>query len=144
MKQTGYISILALALLLYVGCGGEEEEATLPEPTPVDTMPDTIMVADTMPEPPPEPEEPEIEGMRTEPVMGFTVQTAACTDLDYAQYLLDLYRQRGYDPYITTETVDGTEYYRIRIGDFESYADAKALSREIHDKYSVDAWIAEP
>ena len=30
------------------------------------------------------------------PGEGFTVQVAACTDYEYAQYMVDLYRRRGY------------------------------------------------
>lgn len=72
---------------------------------------------------------------------GYTVQVAGCEDRDYAEHLVDIYTKRGYQPYVTTITVEGQEYYRVRIGIFASLSDAKALQAELNDKYSVDTWV---
>ncbi len=52
-----------------------------------------------------------------------------------------VYQNRGYEPYVTNETVDGQMTYRVRIGQFESFNDAKALKNELGDKYSIEPWI---
>ena len=72
---------------------------------------------------------------------GYTVQVAGCEDRDYAMYLVDKYTERGYEPFVTSVTIDGQGFYRVRIGIFASLSDAKALEAELKDKYSVDAWI---
>ena len=72
---------------------------------------------------------------------GYSVQIAACEDYEYAQYLLDLYRQRGYEPYAVKFNHEGQAFYRVRIGSFESAAEAAALKTELIDKYSIEAWV---
>ncbi len=72
---------------------------------------------------------------------GYTVQVAGCENRDYAEHLVDVYTERGYQPYVTSITVEGQGYYRVRIGIFESLSDAKALQAELKDKYSVDTWV---
>jgi cell division septation protein DedD len=118
----------------------QEEELTIsPEETP--TMPDSIdtsatdtaapsIVADQQPP----------AYARPEPA-GFVVQVASCPSQEYAEHLVDLYMQRGYQPYLTTTVHEGQTYHRVRIGGFAVYSEAKALKDEVQDKYSVSAWI---
>ncbi len=75
------------------------------------------------------------------PGEGFTVQVAACTDYEYAQYMVDLYRRRGYEPYMTKFASGGESYYRVRIGAYETAAEAVALKTELLDKYSLETWV---
>ena len=75
------------------------------------------------------------------PGEGFTVQVAACTDYEYAQYMVDLYRRRGYEPYMTKFEEGGENYYRVRIGAYETTAEAKALKADLLDKYSLETWV---
>lgn len=75
------------------------------------------------------------------PGEGFTVQVAACPDYEYAQYMVDLYRRRGYEPYMTKFSDGGESFYRVRIGTYETTAEAVALKDELLDKYSLDTWI---
>ena len=72
---------------------------------------------------------------------GYTVQVAGCEDQAYAEYLVEKYTERGYDPYIATANVNGQTYYRVRIGSFETLGEAKALKTQLADRYSVVAWI---
>lgn len=72
---------------------------------------------------------------------GFTVQVAACPDYEYAQYMVDLYRRRGYEPYMTKFTDGGESFYRVRIGTYETTVEAKALKAELLDKYTLETWI---
>jgi len=75
------------------------------------------------------------------PGEGFTVQIAACTDYEHAQYLIDLFRKRGYEPYMTKSEVNGESFYRVRVGAYPAAAEAEQLRAELLDKYSLETWI---
>ena len=72
---------------------------------------------------------------------GYTLQVAGCESREYADYLIELYQQRGYEPYMTTFTVEGQLYYRVRIGSFETRREAIQLKNELAGKYSVEGWV---
>lgn len=72
---------------------------------------------------------------------GYTVQVASAPTSEYAEYLVGLYEQRGYEAYITEITFNDQTYYRVRIGNFEDRPPAEALKRELADRYSLTAWI---
>jgi cell division septation protein DedD len=73
---------------------------------------------------------------------GYTVQVAACENLEYADYLVSTFVTRGYEPFMTSTVEDGQTFYRVRVGSFEGYSEAKALRAELVDKYSIhEAWI---
>lgn len=71
----------------------------------------------------------------------YTIQVAAATDMTYANALSDKYRQRGYESYVTAVNIDGINYFRVRIGSYESSARAKEVGLELRDKYSINYWI---
>ncbi|UCD63302.1 MAG: SPOR domain-containing protein [Candidatus Zixiibacteriota bacterium] len=143
---------LALTILLMValiaGCSKKKEEAAEMEQellgqkdTAAQVQTEVGPVADTGPEVDVTaiPEEQPIYA--PPPGEGYTVQVAGCEDRAYAQFLIDRYTSRGYEPFITTATVGGQTYYRVRIGTFETLAEANALKAELADRYSVKAWI---
>jgi len=158
MKTFG-ISILLLGLLGLVVIGGCSKDkdvadiekemmgdtATAAAPDTMTPPPATTMAPDTVTEPATAvPEEPAVTSMPSRPTgSGYEVQIAGCEDPDYAQYLVDLYRQRGYEPYVTTATVEGQKYYRVRLGIFQTYSEAKKVQAEIADRYSASSWIDE-
>lgn len=72
---------------------------------------------------------------------GYAVQVAGCEDPKYATYLVGVYTNRGYEPYVTQATVGGQVYYRVRIGLFASMTEARSLSAELQDKFSISPWI---
>ncbi len=74
---------------------------------------------------------------------GYAVQIAACESLDYAQYLVEIYTQRGYDPYMVVSTVGAQTYYCVCIGGIATFKEAQDLKNELLDKYSVQACIEE-
>lgn len=155
------VAMLVLSLLVSLtGCSkdedveqleqemmAQEQQAgdTTPTPaiTPADTLSDSARQA-AMDAAAAVPEEEPAPSMPSRPAgEGFEVQVAGCEDPDYAGYLVEKYRDRGYEPYVTTATVDGQTYYRVRLGIFQSYAEAKRVRMEVEDKYSVVAWIDE-
>jgi cell division septation protein DedD len=89
------------------------------------------------------PEEPEEDtDFMTGPVgSGYTVQVASCESRDYAEYLAAKYTERGFTSYITTFTHNGQLYYRVRVGPFDTRAQAAEVKAKIDDKYSVSGWI---
>jgi cell division septation protein DedD len=74
---------------------------------------------------------------------GYVVQVAACESDTYAEHLVSLYETRGYAPFVTTCTLDGQQYYRVRLGIYETLQEAQAVRNELKDDYSVIGWIAE-
>lgn len=72
---------------------------------------------------------------------GFVVQLAGCEDPDYAAELVEKFRERGYEPFVSTETVGGETYHRVRLGVYPTYAEARQVQQEMSDKYSFDTWI---
>jgi len=144
--------ILGLLLALNIGCSKKKEEAAQMEKEMMaqeagdSAAKADSMAMDTMSEPMDAaaiPEEPAEQSIETPPPAsgGYTVQVASCEDADYARHLQDLYTQRGYEPFITTFNYDGQTYYRVRIGAYDSYSQAKAAMNDLIDRYSVNAWI---
>lgn len=149
------VSLAAAGLLLLQGCSDKQKEAERLEQemrdldaadsgalqdTAVDTdMTATADAATAIPEEPTEVK----PAMPPAPAgVGYTVQVASCEDEDYARYLVDRFSGRGYEPFVTTITYNDQTYYRVRIGNFTSYSEAKALMNELVDKYSISGiWV---
>ena len=72
---------------------------------------------------------------------GYVVQVSSATDQSYAYYLVDLWKERGYNPYVTTINFNDETNFRVRIGLFDAYSEARKLVAELEDKYSANAWI---
>jgi len=72
---------------------------------------------------------------------GFTVQIASSDSEDYARKLVDIYTDRGYQPFVTTITYNNQTYFRVRVGNFKSVAEAKVLLAELVDRFSIQPWI---
>ena len=153
MKSVLSVIFTLLLFSLITGCSKKkeeqppvEQEVTEPQADTIAT--DTLAMQDTLAESGAEMEETTApsspEMMPPHPISGYTVQVAGCESSEYADYLIELYKKRGYDPYLTTATVNDQTYYRVRIGDFDNLQDAKALQNELRDKYSVQAWIDKP
>jgi len=78
----------------------------------------------------PQEEQPDVISMPPAPAGdGYTVQVASCENREYAGYLVE------------TAMIEGQTYYRVRIGNVETYGEAKDLRLELADRYSIDPWI---
>lgn len=71
----------------------------------------------------------------------YTVQVASGSNPEWVKLMTDTYIRRGYEAFITETNVDGETYYRLRIGSYEGFSEAKAVGMELQDKYSVNFWI---
>lgn len=85
----------------------------------------------------------ELNARRFEPTAtgGFTVQVASGTSRTYANYMAEQFIERGYNAFVTEVYFDDVTYYRVRIGNYESYDEAKLVGQDLHDKFSVNFWI---
>lgn len=156
MKQVNMLTMLFACLLLIVSCSKKKEEAAQLEQEVLrgqagaetdsaaaivdssEIVDSTVIPADAAAIP----EEESAPAMPKRPAGdGYTVQVAGCESEDYARHLVDLYTDRGYEPYVSEFSYDGQVYYRVRIGLYDSFGPAKQLQSELSDKYSVDGWI---
>jgi len=101
---------------------GVDEYAMTPETTPE--------------EEPMEPATSDYSGMG-----GYTIQIGAGSDYGNVNYLLQKFLNRGYDAFMTEAYINDELVYRLRIGNYDNLAEAKAVAMELRDKYSVKFWI---
>lgn len=154
MKKINILAVMICCLLLVVGCSKKKEEAAqleqeiLQAQAGADTTADVIdstEIADSMAM---ATDASAIPAEETAPAMprrpagdGYTVQVAGCESEDYARHLVNLYIERGYEPYVSEFSYDGQVYYRVRIGLYDDFGSARQLQAELSDKYSIEAWI---
>lgn len=152
MRFFGILGLLVAISLLTISCSDKKEEVAklekevLDEGADIDSVGDSSALTDTLgvqtSSPQTVPDEVEPEPFPAIPTGGgYTVQVAGCESQAYAQHLVNVYQDRGYEPYVTNKTVEGQLYYRVRIGQFENLQEAKVLKADLLDKYSVEAWI---
>ena len=155
MKTIYMLLIIFMATLLVFGCSKKKDEVAQLEKEMMEQVEqdsaviadslarlDSIATAEEAMNAEAIPEESERFVMPGKPAgSGYTVQVAGCENSDYAQYLVRKYQNRGYEPYVTTKTVEDQLYNRVRIGVFDTFSEANDLKVELNDKYSIEAWI---
>jgi cell division septation protein DedD len=140
MRKFKCFIFLSLAATIFsIGCSDKSKEQSQTAP-PVDTsaVVDTtpIVAEDTIPA------VEELPGMPPAPSGdGYAVQVASCTDEAYARYLVDLWKGRGYEPFVSTFGLNGETHYRVRLGVFMTVGEARQKAAELSDKYSLKTWI---
>ena len=72
---------------------------------------------------------------------GFVVQVGSYSSYDFAKMMADKFSGRDYPAFIVSTEIDGTTYYRLRIGVYETYEEAKEIGELVKDRYSVTYWI---
>lgn len=151
MIRTLIAFFLVFALVAFIGCNKSEEDVDRLEQEAMDSeaveaVPDSSTIEAT--EVVEEVEEPmtaeeELASRRYEATGtgGFTVQIGSgSTRLD-ANYAAEQYIARGYEAYVSEVYIDDVSFFRVRIGNLESYEEAVQLGEELKDKFSVDYWI---
>ena len=155
MNAWKLFALIGVFALLAVSCSRKKEEAARLEQEMMqqEEAVDTAAEAGLTPEDAAEYAAPELDAgaipseeepqfvPQEEEAAGYVVQVAACESMEYAQYLVEKYTARGYSAYLTTATIDGQTYYRVRVGGLATLQEAKVLKAELVDKYSVEAWI---
>lgn len=161
MIRIGSLCILALALVLAVsGCSKKKEEAQAlqkeaaqdeatramdslaQKPPATDTTaavsPETTVAHKPVKQEPVEQEQAEPEYPQE---AGFVVQVGSYLDHDLATSMADRYKKRGYDAFLVASEINGQEFYRLRIGVFDSYTEAKQVGEQLVDRYSATYWV---
>jgi len=149
------IGILVLALAV-TGCSKKKEEAkalqqeanqdeaAMAMDSLTQTPPPTDTVAEVTPEPTIKPK-PTVTTPAEPPTppqqAGFVVQVGSYLNYELAESMADRYKSRGYEAFLVPTDVDGKEFYRLRIGVFDTYAEAKQIGAEVADRYSATYWI---
>ncbi len=132
------ICLQLLTVLLIAACKdkAEEEPATMTADTMTRIDTSAVFVVDTVPV------IEEAIGMPPVPKgSGYAVQVASSSDEGYALSQIELWRKRGYEPFVSVITQDNQTHYRIRLGLFTTELEAKRAADELTDKYSVKAWV---
>lgn len=146
------ISILIIALVA-VGCSKKQEEVDALQQEA--TGEDAAAVIDSMegvgtqtagqdqpamtetvaeePEPEPEPDYSQIEG--------FVVQLGSYNNYDLAYYWAEKYQNRDFPAFLSEVELDGRIYYRLRVGIYETFEEAKQVGELLADRYSARYWI---
>ena len=158
MRLLKAVLICAMVLGLVVGCSDKQKEADKLEQEMMqmeggadssqemttDTVAPTPHRTIAEPSAVPEEDEPDIDDLPMAPTSGgYTCQVASCENVDYARYLVKKYRSRGYEPFVMTADVGGVTYYRVRIGNLDTRAEANTLKTELMDKYSLTPWLTK-
>ncbi|MBK9032921.1 MAG: SPOR domain-containing protein [Myxococcales bacterium] len=98
----------------------------------------------------PEPAAPKPVAAKPEPVAAkpepaakgkFTLQLSAFQDQAEAEAFLSTVKSAGYGAYITSADVDGTKFYRVRLGTYPTYEDAVAAKGEFEKKVPKIAYV---
>ena len=147
MKYLYVLAIVILSLAVMMACSKKQEdvdqleqEMMTPE-QPADTVTEDTVSPVAMDAAAVPAEEAPAYIPTTDEGEGFAIQIASCESLVYAEYLVETYTGRGYEPYISEYNHEGQLYYRVRISGFETLSDAKAVRDELVDRFSVKCWI---
>lgn len=66
----------------------------------------------------------------------YNIQIEAVMDKRGAEDMIKRLRSLGYLPYIVETDIDGQTWYRVRVGPYESEAEARAAEAKLHERYS--------
>lgn len=153
MKNLRYVMLIVFAVLLVAGCSEdrkkeaaklekelEQRQGEVAESTQV-PPPDTMAQHQAQMQAEAVPAEPEVGTPAPGQTSGYSVQVASCESRKYAESLVEKYKKRGFDPYITEFDYNGQVYYRVRLGPYDSRAAAESAKMELKDRYSINAWV---
>jgi cell division septation protein DedD len=74
---------------------------------------------------------------------GYVVQVSSTPDLREANALAAKFNRNGYHAFVTEVFVEGTTYFRVRIGKYSTIAEAEAALSELNQKFGVSGFIAQ-
>ena len=113
MKIDKALMILTVAALLVSGCSDKEKKSEQIEQDMADMVAESVLVdsAELLPDTGIVQDDYEAadEAALDMPAApqgdGYVVQVSSATDESYASYLVDLWKERGYEPYVTLSTI---------------------------------------
>jgi cell division septation protein DedD len=72
---------------------------------------------------------------------GYVVQVVSTPDESEANTMVARFVKGGYRAFKTMAVVEGSTYFRVRVGRYETVAEAEAALSELHDKYKVSGFV---
>lgn len=72
---------------------------------------------------------------------GFTLQIASTDSRAYADQLVQEFKDRGYEPYISELSIDGVTRYRVRVGQYANSTEAERAKVLFAEEYGIDGWV---
>ncbi|RMD56052.1 MAG: SPOR domain-containing protein, partial [Nitrospirae bacterium] len=71
----------------------------------------------------------------------FVVQVGSFSDKRSAVNMLEKFKHRGYPAYISISEDGSKVLYRVRIGNFDSFTEAKAFGEQVLKKMGYNYWV---
>ncbi len=146
------IVLIMCAALFVSGCSEKDEEiAEMQDGTTESAVQDSIkraeeaaladsIAAASVAEPEPEPD---TYGVNTDysQLDGYVAQIGSYAERNFAEMIAEKYQNRDYPAFVTSLDIDGATYYRVRVGVYETFAEAKEIGNLIKDRYSIEFWV---
>jgi cell division protein FtsN len=92
--------------------------------------------------PEPKPRQPRTLEVRGRSSSSYTVQVGAFRDKRMAETLRQRLRQHGYSASVTTTGTRNAKFYRVRLGEFDSPADAERFISRLRSQMGLKAVVA--
>ncbi|MCE5270957.1 SPOR domain-containing protein [bacterium] len=147
-----YWMLIGLTAMLMTACGPKEPpmSATPPQAQPAAAAPDTTQQAaqpaDTAQAAAPAAQPVKVKkavsrtGMPAGP---YTIQVAAWETRESAEKLAAFYSRNGFEARVENADLNNGRWYRVRVGNYPSYAEAETAAAEIREKYKSDVWLVK-
>lgn len=74
---------------------------------------------------------------------GYVIQISSTPDQKEANALAAKYIRNGYHSFVTEAFIDGTTYFRVRIGRYNSMAEAEGVLTELNQKFGVSGFVTQ-
>ena len=82
---------------------------------------------------------------RTNEAKPYVVNLASYDTLKYAEQIMRKIRLEGYNAYVAKATVNGTDWFRVRVGFYNTEEEAQTKSKELSKEFNKKgAWITRP
>ena len=72
---------------------------------------------------------------------GYIVQIGSYSNYEFAEMMAEKYRTRDYPAFVKKVDIGGVTYYRLRIGVYETPAEARQVGELLVDRYSAEYWV---
>ncbi len=150
-----FLIVVVIGAVALVGCNKKQDEAEALQKEATgqnaEAVLDSLNASDTAQQPTPttaaaEPAQPaKKEAPPPEPdysqIPGFVVQLGSYRDYELATYWADKYQKRDFPAFLSQVDLDGETYYRLRVGIYDTYQEAKEAGDLLADRYSAQYWI---
>lgn len=154
MARIFILCVLIVGLVL-TGCSKKEDEIKALEQDATGEDAAAVMdslesggpteAAPAVSEPAPDESAVQAEAREQEPdysqIQGFVIQLGSYRNYELASYMAEKYENREFPAFLSQIEIEGQLYYRLRIGVYDTYQEAKEVGELMVDRYSASYWI---